>query len=471
MTFFCWNFNNNEDDESSSSKERFNERLKDYKKNIKFKKRNSEELKFITFFRDVFKIILAMPSVIYSHIKDVNHYNIRRINNDSKGSNFNDVSILKNDFIIKDNTNNDNLISNNNVKKNKKISFLNDNIDDVEVKETNIDIELEIKKKKLQNEILILLKKRLICYINELEIIQSEFYILNEVNSDDLYYNECKDNINNIKRLFSKIKSLKEKYDFLKDNVDFQNILEYDDDSLSDKILELKEICLRDDVLVLVEDYKLMDSYMYLYSKIDKLQEDILKYKDYKLNEIKMLEQRDINFDKLKGEIYNIDIDNKIYNKFVDEQDVFLNQLNEKLNIINSNEVVNYRLKGFGKLVCNSFKYIGLLLANPLKGLIPGIVSQTVATKNVVHNLYNSLELKVENKIVYDTIDYSNEINNALNDLVSVDTMMDNTLDEIQKVKCKLKGEFSCYDSSFASYKDSLSKINKIENSILNKLC
>ena len=54
--------------------------------------------------------------------------------------------------------------------------------------------------------------------------------------------------------MLSKVNSLKEKYNFLKDNVDFEYMLEYGDDFLIDKILELKEICLNDDVKNVKQD-------------------------------------------------------------------------------------------------------------------------------------------------------------------------------------------------------------------------
>ena len=41
-----------------------------------------------------------------------------------------------------------------------------------------------------------------------------------------------------------------------------------------DKILELKELCSRDDIKYIVDNYKILDEYKFLYLKIDKLEED-----------------------------------------------------------------------------------------------------------------------------------------------------------------------------------------------------
>ena len=143
-------------------------------------------------------------------------------------------------------------------------------------------IDNNVEKVKLQKEIIDLIKKNLINNINELEMLQSELYILNQLENGEIYLNECQQDIKEIKKLLSKVKSLKEKYDYLKDNIDFEYMLEYDDNLLIDKILELKEICSREDIKNTIDDYKILDEYKYLYLKIDKLQEDMIKMEKYK---------------------------------------------------------------------------------------------------------------------------------------------------------------------------------------------
>lgn len=104
----------------------------------------------------------------------------------------------------------------------------------------------------------------------------------------------------------------------------------------------------------------------------------------------------------MKKNIYDVSRENVRYDSFVKNQELILRELNEKLLSIDSYEKVTYRLKGFGQLLGNSFKYLGLLLVNPLKGLIPGIATQTLIVKNLVHNLYNTLDWEEQRKIVYE---------------------------------------------------------------------
>ena len=154
---------------------------------------------------------------------------------------------------------------------------------------------------------------------------------------------------------------MKEKYDFLKDNVDFEYMLEYDDSFLVDKILELKELCTNADLKYIVDNYKILDEYKYLYLKIDKLEDTTIKYENYKNDKFNELKQRDIDFDKLKSSVYNLDRDKEYYERFVSEQELLFKSLEEKILNIDKHEHVTYKLKGFNKLLGNSFKYLGLL--------------------------------------------------------------------------------------------------------------
>ena len=111
------------------------------------------------------------------------------------------------------------------------------------------------------------------------------------------------------------------------------------------------------------------------------------------------------------------------------------------------------------------------MLLNPLKGFIPGIAVHTAMTKNVIHNLYNNLEWQSKSEFIYDAVDYSLSINIAQNSLNDTLSLVNSTLDDITKLKLRYKQEFSKYQSSISSYKETIKKINKMENAIIgNKI-
>ena len=476
------NFNiddNSSNNESGSNRGKFSERLNRIRiQRLKYKKYgvnilDKDENRIITFGRNILKIILVLPSVVYSHViikdkkNDINKQKLSGSNNNDEVNSLIDENILCNDNISKIKVNKIKNINISLLRKKKEDLVRNINSDFVKNIKLESDLVIDLKKEKLQKEIVNLIKKRLIKNINELEILYSELYVLKELGVENIYLSECQNDIKEIKKLLSKVNSLKEKYDYLKDNIDFQYMLEYDENFLIDKIIELKEMCSSNDIKYVIDDYKILDEYKYLYLKIDKFEEDIIKFEEEKNKKALELKQRDIDFDKFKNEVFNIDKSNEKYNNFVKLQEEFLKQLEERILKIDSYEKVNYRLKGFDKLLENSFKYLGLLLVNPLKGLIPSIATQTVVTKNIVHNLYNNLSWEEDKRMVYDAIDYSLTISNAINDLDYTTSLVDSTLEEIVLLKDKYKKDFDKYSLDISSYKDTIKKLNKIENAVL----
>ena len=325
--------------------------------------------------------------------------------------------------------------------------------------------------KELEKKIINIIKKNLIKTVNELEILQSELYLLSEVNGDDKTLNECREALANVKDMLYKVDSLKKKYDFLKDNYDFEYMLEIDDKELVDNIILLKDKFSNNEVKATVADYKLLNVYKCLYLKIDKLEEDTIKFEEEKEKKLQEIKERDIDFEKLKKNVYNVSRMNVEYKNFINRQNDYLEKLNKDISKINEKEIYSYKLNGFNALLFNSFKYVGLLMLSPLKGIIPAISTETLITKNVVANLYNNLEWEESKKVVYEAIDYSGEINRAINDLNYTSDIVDSTLDDIVRLKIQYNQQFKKYQGDFLEYEKVIGKINDMENKILgNKI-
>lgn len=324
---------------------------------------------------------------------------------------------------------------------------------------------------KLAKEILNNIKKKLVLYINNLEILQSELYVLSEVNGDDKKVLECEKKIKEIKELLKKIEKLKDKYDYLRDNYDFEYLMTLDDDNLIQKITELREGCGKKEVKGLVEDYKLLDEYKFLYLKVDKIGNKVKELEVSKKQDLEKLKERDIDFEELKNKVYNVSSINNSYNQFVIEQNQIVKDLNENISKITSYEQITYRFVGFNKLLANSFKYLGLLMLRPLRGSMPAIAMETLITYNMVKNLYNNLSLKEDKKVIYEAIDYEKTVNNIIENMDLTSNLIDNSLSDIVKLKMEYSDKFSKYEGDFSEYKDVICKINDIENKILgNKI-
>lgn len=472
------------------NKGKLTERLKNIVKmrNCKAKdtKQNVKDSKDI--YQNFLKVVSAIPLLVYENIlEDSDNSTVKASNRitidsellakdslnniDSKKarkelvSNI-DVSLLKkqqdkyfNSINIK--VNNKNKEINNNNSKNKKTEK---KIETNNVDKTN---ELHLLEKKIIN----LIKKDLIKRVNEYEILQSELYLISNVCGDEKKVLECRQTLDEIKKMLCKIDKLKQKYDYLRDNYDFEYMLETDDFSLLDNIILLKNNFSNNIVRGTVADYKLLDLYKYLYLRIDKLQDETIAYSEYEKAKKEELKARDIEFQKIKENVYNVDKTNKNYIRFVEEENNYLSNLEEKLLKIDSREVCSYKLKGFNKFLLTSFKYIGLLMLNPLKGIVPSIAMETLLTKNVVANLYNNLVWDETRRMVYETIDYSSDISNAIYDLDYANRLVDGTLEDIVNLKIKYNEDFKKYQGDFLEYTQVINKINDMENKILgNKI-
>jgi|GEM_PF-468942 hypothetical protein len=480
-------------------KGKFNERLT----NIRMSKLRKKTLVMEdgeVIYKNFLKVIAAIPLMVYDN---VSHFDTdKNISKEFKETKNNDINKLnQRDNIVSTNKNNLRVKYNNDKKlieqidiseikmKQKQAEYnfktlFNGSVNNTDINENGINNTNNVNNnfydnmssnivdsKELEKKIINLIKKNLIKTVNELEILQSELYLLSEVNGDDKTLNECREALANVKDMLYKVDSLKKKYDFLKDNYDFEYMLEIDDKELVDNIILLKDKFSNNEVKATVADYKLLNVYKCLYLKIDKLEEDTIKFEEEKEKKLQEIKERDIDFEKLKKNVYNVSRMNVEYKNFINRQNDYLEKLNKDISKINEKEIYSYKLNGFNALLFNSFKYVGLLMLSPLKGIIPAISTETLITKNVVANLYNNLEWEESKKLVYEAIDYSGEINRAINDLNYTSDIVDSTLDDIVRLKIQYNQQFKKYQGDFLEYEKVIGKINDMENKILgNKI-
>ena len=325
--------------------------------------------------------------------------------------------------------------------------------------------------KELEKKIINLIKKDLTKIVNELEIYESELYILSEVNNDEKTLVKCRENLAQVRKILAKIEELKEKYDYLKDNFDFEYLLEANNDQLIDRVIELRNMFSNNEVRATVEDYKLLEVYKYLYLKIDEIHDNTYKIEEEKKKQEEELKERDINFNKLKENVYNVNRVKESYQQFIEQQNQLLKDLSEKISKINSYESVNYQMSGYGKYLLNSFKYLGFLMLSPLRGIVPSIATQTVIARDTISNLRKNIKWEEHRKMVYEADDFSDTINVAINDLNLTDRMVDATLDDLIKLKMEYNDQFKKYQGDFLEYKEVINKINNMQEKMIgNKI-
>lgn len=446
---------------------RFSDRLRLIK--LRKRKRDLDEVDMRAYF-NIVKVMAAIPLMIYDNITDKDNLK------DDKSS----LEKLDLNNLFKDTDDRENIVDLNKevYVKNKKsnVSFKNKNVENNKTLKSNSfnNVSKETSRNevnRLEKKIIDRIKKNLIITVNELEILRNDLYILSEINNDTVELEKCEKNLREIKQLLHKVDALKNKYDYLRDNYDFEYILELDDRPLIDDIIELKKIASGDEQKMLVEDYKLLDVYKYLYLKIDALQDNMSEYEDYKNKQVLELKDRNIDFNEFKTRAYNVELEKEKYDLFIKEQMDMMDMLNKNMNKISSTETVDYHLKGFGQLLINSFKYFSLLMLSPLRGMIPSIVRETVTTKNIISNLYHNLVWEEKKYRVYETVDYGNKIMEAINSVDNASRIVDETLEDIVNLKIQYNQQFKRYQGDINEYRDVIGKLNNMENKIMgNKI-
>lgn len=323
---------------------------------------------------------------------------------------------------------------------------------------------LEKKKEKLEE-----IKSKFTTAFDKLEILQSELYVLNEVNDNNNLLKETEEKLKKIKKVLEEIDKLKEKFEYLKKDYDFEYIFKADKNNIiTHEIIELNSIFSDEEARPLTKEYKLLDLYNDLYKKVEKVEAETKIMEKDKERQIEELKKRNIDFEDLKREVLRKKNKNKEYDSFIKKQNELLEDLDKKVSKIDSHEVIEYQLKGYNDLLRNYFKYSMLFLVSPLRGLIPSIARETLITRNTIKNLKDNMTLERKVKMVYEGTDYSSIIGDAIYDLKYANGIINKTLEEITSLKKKYNDEFREYQKEMPEYLEVMNKINDIEKRVLS---
>ena len=320
----------------------------------------------------------------------------------------------------------------------------------------------------LKKDILIGIRKNFIDEINKLEVLNSELYVLSKFDMDSSLLQECNDYLKKVKQLLDKLNKLNKQYNIYKENYYFENILDMDDKNLLDKILLFGELCNLEDRRNLVKDYKVLDIYKYLYSKLEEVKEQCALLEEKSEEKIKELEDANIDFKKYQNDIFNkeniVSRCEFIYSK----QEELLKEISSKVGNISSYESVRYNLSGFGSLLLNGIKLIGLFALSPFKGLFPSISLQTSLTKKTVSNLRKSIASTKKTEIVYTADDYIDKLNYSINEMDDMYKYISSTISDIDSLRDEYISKFSLYKEQLPNYNYYLKKINTLRKVMVN---
>ncbi len=314
--------------------------------------------------------------------------------------------------------------------------------------------------------------------LSELEVLETELYILNEKNENELDLEKCKNIKKEIEDVLDKINHIIEQYNIYKYNQLLINTINIDDHSLADDICEFKDLYDGAEIQRrLASDYDLVCMYQSFYDNLENIKSDFDEV--WKNNEDKVIdyEKRDKKYEKINESVVNIDKFNKDCEYFADVQNKYISDIKSKVSKIDVDKVINYKLRGFGNLVGGSLIFLSNLFRRPFSSTLGGIAYQTYTANMMVNNLRNALRLERITNTIYSVENMQSELDKRME---NIDYNSDCISDSLSNVD-KLRKEFmEQYNYDIPGYNDTLSKINEIEmmlnnnqvklNTIKNKL-
>lgn len=453
---------------SKQGKSRFSDRIKLIAKFKRKKNKNSEDDK-LEKNTGFFKRIILVPLMLFGKgIEDLTKTTDKDKSNnitfnDKDNKSFNDKKMLEDDRTKKINIQSKKInVSQSKIKRNNYDDSKNKSFYNFNYVSSLTDIE------ELKKDILIGIRKNFIDEINKLEVLNSELYVLSKFDMDSSLLQECNDYLKKVKQLLDKLNKLNKQYNIYKENYYFENILDMDDKNLLDKILLFGELCNLEDRRNLVKDYKVLDTYKYLYSILEEVKEQCALLEEKSEEKIKELEDANIDFKKYQNDIFNkeniVSRCEFIYSK----QEELLKEISSKVGNISSYESVRYNLSGFGSLLLNGIKLIGLFALSPFKGLFPSISLQTSLTKKTVSNLRKSIASTKKTEIVYTADDYIDKLNYSINEMDDMYKYISSTISDIDSLRDEYISKFSLYKEQLPNYNYYLKKINTLRKVMVN---
>ena len=317
----------------------------------------------------------------------------------------------------------------------------------------------------LNNQIVNKIKKRLVKYLDEIEMLESELYVIGTISKDEATIEELNKTKAKVNALINKINSLKEKYKLIKNYVDNELFIDDKDDFLDKDIDYLKQLATSAEIeknkstIKKIKEYKLLS-----------LELDVIEAKVKDLNSIKEKKKEELN---LRDDNYQKLLDTYINNRTISEQCQKMMAEQEKaLASINVNDIeaitnTTTRLVGMGEVFRSGLKYIGTVM-NPFKYTRNGIAQSTILAKRLVDNALNNVHMETRTKISYQAADYSYEIDRCLNELEYVSNTIDKSLEDITYLKNRYISELIKYKYRVPKIAKTYQDIIKLENLLLS---
>ncbi len=298
--------------------------------------------------------------------------------------------------------------------------------------------------------------------LDEVEVLESELYLLNDKNENELDLERCREIKKEIEEAIAKINHLISQYNIYQHNHLLDDMLDIDDHTLVDDISDFKRLYEGAEIQRrLASDYELITKYQSLYQKLEAIKGNVDDLSSKNEDKLIIYDKRDKKYQKIESQIDHTLKFEKDCESYIQKQNQYIEDIQRKVGQIDVSQITNYKLKGFGDLVGSVFQYLSLRFRMPFSSTLSGIFFRSYMANRMLCNLRSALRLEKVTNTRYQVEDFQFELNEKIHTL---DYNYENISKAIGNVK-GLKEEFmEQYQYDLPGYNEILRKINEIES-------
>ena len=344
-------------------------------------------------------------------------------------------------------------------------------IDTHPIKEDNNTIENIVKKEEVKEnkqEKLDKLKARKIIDVYEKEL-KDIRYELRELIFE---YNVLKDESEKIvlskeaEEILDKLNDVIERIEKLKSKIKIEDLDKYDDNYIytliEDYLNEFKD-------KKIIKEIKDSNLYILISSKLEELDKKKDKLKDKVNNKKEDLEEKEIEFDKLKEKYNSLDKFNNDIKDFYDKQELLLREIKEKIDKSTTiTEKVETEFKYMHMQSLTLLQRIKLLMGIPGKRSAKALGIINGSFLNFTKNILNPEIVTKKYKVITVT-DYSKDIESSIKSIDDALSLLNKNSKQIDSLIYKIKTDYKEYIGVIKECDLLLSNLEKIKNDIKEK--
>ena len=297
--------------------------------------------------------------------------------------------------------------------------------------------------------------------LDELDVLESEIYLLNDEKDKAFIQKKIQEIRVKIKELNDQLNRLIQQYNSYRGNYYIDHIVDIDDDVIVDDLIDYRMLLdNKNDERRFIKEMKRLNEFEKLYFNLKKVQHDVMRLDEETRVKGIDIQDRDQKYKEIQKSVFDVSKIEKSCNEEILRQNTYLNELMGKVNQIHREEYTTVHLRGLGNMLDMSLRYAGLLLLSPFRGMIPGIGIQTLMTRRLIGNMAQQMHFEEVRHVHYDAVNYDVEISNKLCDIDYTSDLIDDSIRNINR----LREDFMLqYDSRISAYNDTLKKINSIK--------